>query len=79
MRWDEFVDLLAGIGPETALGRVVSIRTETDKNVIKGFSQSQKKMHDEWQKRNVKKIAASPERMADILNQFKNAFIHMSK
>lgn len=35
--WDEFRSLLAGIAPETPLGRVVAIRSETDKNVIRHF------------------------------------------
>lgn len=46
--WDEFRALLAGLAPETPLGRIVSIRSETDKNVIKHFSKDQKRIHDEW-------------------------------
>jgi len=79
MRWDEFVALLSGIGPETPLGRVVAIRTETDRNVIKGFTKSQKAMHEEWQKRKVKKMASSPETMKQILDEFKFAFMQLAK
>ena len=39
--WDEFRSLLAGISPDTVLGRMVAIRSETDKNVIKHFSRDQ--------------------------------------
>lgn len=46
--WDEFTSLLAGIAPETALGRIVAIRSETDKNVIKNFSKDQKRIYNEW-------------------------------
>lgn len=49
--WDEFYELLAGIAPETPLGRVVSIRSETDEKVIRQFSREQKKLYDEWQER----------------------------
>ena len=38
MKWDEFHDLLVGIGPDTPLGRMVSIRAEDDKDVLKHFS-----------------------------------------
>ena len=31
MKWEEFRDLLVGIGPDTALGRIVSIRAEDRK------------------------------------------------
>lgn len=48
--WDEFRSLLAGIGPETALGRVVAIRAEKDENVIKRFSMYEKQIYDEWQR-----------------------------
>ena len=57
--WDEFTSLLAGIAPETALGRVVAIRSETDKNVIKHFSRDQKRIYDEWC--NQKAKAMTPE------------------
>ena len=49
--WDEFYELLAGIAPETPLGRVVAIRSETDEKVIKQFSRDQRKIYDDWQKR----------------------------
>lgn len=66
--WDEFRSLLAGISPDTVLGRVVAIRSETDKNVIKHFSTDQKRIYDEW--RNRKAAAMTPENfdqaMADL-------------
>lgn len=49
--WDEFRSLLAGIAPDTPLGRMVAIRAETDKNVIKNFTHDQKRIYDEWQNR----------------------------
>lgn len=49
--WDEFKALLSGLSPETALGRIVGIRAETDKNVIKHFSKEQRRIYDEWRER----------------------------
>lgn len=49
--WDEFRSLLAGISPDTALGRVVAIRSETDKQVIKHFTKDQRRIYDDWRKR----------------------------
>lgn len=57
--WDEFRSLLAGIAPETALGRVVAIRSEEDPDVIKHFTKDQKRIYDEWQKQ--KADAMTPE------------------
>ena len=49
--WDEFKSLLAGISPETVLGRVVAIRSETDENTLKHFSRDQKRIYDAWRNR----------------------------
>lgn len=57
--WDEFRSLLAGISPDTPLGRIVAIRSETDKDVIKHFTRDQKRIYDEW--RNRKAAAMTPE------------------
>lgn len=57
--WDEFRSLLAGLSPDTALGRVVAIRSETDKDVIKHFTKDQKRIYDEWRDRRAE--AMTPE------------------
>lgn len=49
--WDEFKSLLAGIAPETPLGRIVAIRSETDRDTIKRFTKDQKRIYDEWRSR----------------------------
>lgn len=51
MSWSEFSTLLAGIMPETPLGQIISIRSETDPDIIKGFNKEQKKIRSDWQKR----------------------------
>lgn len=76
MKWDEFRDLLVGIAPDTALGRIVSIRAENDKNVLKHFSKDQHRIRNEWRQRKAKSM--KPEDMEVILNGFKQAFISMA-
>lgn len=56
MSWDEFCTLLSGIKPDTPLGNIVSIRSETDKNVLKHFTPQQKKIRSDWQRRKAKKV-----------------------
>ena len=51
MSWGEFSALLSGLLPETPLGQIVSIRSETDPKIIEKFTASQKKIYDDWQKR----------------------------
>ena len=76
MKWSEFRDLLVGLGPDTALGRIVSIRSEEDKEVLKHFTKEQKRIRNEWRARRAKQI--KPEDMNDILEGFKKAFISMA-
>lgn len=54
--WDEFRALIAGLSPETALGRVVAIRSETDKDIIKYYTQDQRRIYDTWRNRGVKEM-----------------------
>lgn len=56
MSWDEFCTLLSGLKPDTPLGNIVSIRSETDKNVLKHFTTQQKKIRADWQRRKAKKV-----------------------
>lgn len=76
MKWDEFRDLLTGIAPDTALGRIVAIRAEEDKEVLKRFSSEQNRIRSEWRSRRAKK--AEPEKMEDILEQLRQGFISMA-
>ena len=44
----EYIALLTGLGPDTSLGRIVSIRAETDPEIIKKFSRSEQQIYREW-------------------------------
>lgn len=48
MSWREFSDLLSCLSADTALGRVVAIRSETDGEVLKNFTKGQKEIREEW-------------------------------
>lgn len=70
--WDEFKSLIAGISPDTVLGRVVAIRSETDKNVIKHFTADQRRIYDEWHERRAKGMsqAVYEKEMANLEKMF---------
>lgn len=55
--WDEFRALLGGLSPDTPIGRVVAIRSETDKDVLKHFTADQKRIYDAWRNREAENIA----------------------
>lgn len=76
MKWEEFKQLLSGIGTETPLGRIVTIRSETDKNVLKHYTKEQRRIRNEWLQKKAKKVSQSE--MNQILEGFKQAFISMA-
>lgn len=76
MPWEEFKQLLQGISPDTALGRIVSIRSENNKEILKSFTPEQKRIRNEWRRRSARQI---PEKEMDkILEGFKQMFISMA-
>lgn len=54
MSWREFADLLACLSADTALGRIVAIRSETDGEILKKFTKGQREIRDEWRNRHRK-------------------------
>lgn len=76
MKWDEFRALLTGIAPETPLGRIVAVRSETDKEILKHFTSDQRRIRSEWQNRIAKN--KDPVDMEKFLETMKNAFIAMA-
>ena len=76
MPWSEFIDLLVGIGPETALGRIVAIRAENNPEQLKHFTKEQKRIRSEWRARSAKNRA--PADTAVFLESMKQAFITMA-
>lgn len=76
MKWDEFRGLFVGLGPDTPLGRIIAIRSEKDKDVLKHFTKDQRRIRTEWMKRSAQKVRNDD--MGRILEAFKNGFIEMA-
>lgn len=51
MTYSEFCALLGGISCDTALGRVISIRSENDREMLKRFTPEQRKIRAQWRTR----------------------------
>ena len=51
MTWKEFIVLLGGIMHDTPLGNLVSIRSESDKDMLKAFTPAQRAIRAEWQRK----------------------------
>lgn len=76
MKWDEFKDMLSGLGPDTPLGRIVAIRSEDDSDVLKRFSPKQKRIRMEWRTKTAK--AMSQEDMVGFLESLKQGLIYVA-
>lgn len=53
LQFDEFLNLTACLMPDTPLGAIVAIRSETDNEVISNFTDEQRRIRDDWAKRDV--------------------------
>ena len=85
MSWGEFTTLLAGLNEKTPLGRMVSIRSENDKEMLKHFSPEQKRIRNEWRSKNSQKTVKKPvtkQEKADYeqaMEGFKQMFLSLAK
>ena len=76
MKWDEFRALIGGLSPKTALGRVVSIRAEDDKEVLESYTKDMHKIRNEWRTRIAKERSTAE--TLDFLESIKQALIQMA-
>lgn len=51
MDWKEFTVLLSGIMPETPLGKIVAIRCEENKDILKNLSPEENRIRNDWRSR----------------------------
>ena len=80
MPWSEFVSLLSGLGPNTSLARLVQIRIEDDKDILKNFTPAQMRIRNEYRRKRNATLANSKslDETTQFLNDMKNIFIQMS-
>lgn len=55
LSYSDWAKLVSGLMDDTPLGRVVAIRTETNKDIIKGFNVAQNEIRRNWNKFKAKK------------------------
>lgn len=55
MTWDEFSNLLSGLGSETPLGKIVGIRSEKDQKIISEWPPEIRRIRNEWLSRKLQK------------------------
>ena len=80
MSWEVFKQMLIGIAPDTALGRIVSVRAEDRKEYLENFTPEQHRIRNEWKSRHAEFIKnhTSKEQMEAQLDAMKIAFLRMA-
>lgn len=58
MTYGEFSSYISGLGPETALGNLVRIRSEKNPETIKKFNESEKRIRNEWVSKHVREMSS---------------------
>lgn len=76
MKWDEFHALLAGLGSDTPLGKVVQIRSEENEDRLKYFTEDQLRIRSDWQRR-IAETKSKKEIMSE-LESMKQALLYMA-
>lgn len=66
--WPEYCKLFSGFSAETALGRIVTIRSEKDSKVVKGFSPEQKRIRRDWMNRRQENNQALAEKQLNSMH-----------
>lgn len=77
MSWQEFSYYLSGLGSDTPLGKIVSIRAETDPETLKDFTPEQKKIRSEYLQKKAKTM--DKKTVDDAIEQFKQVFIGLAQ
>lgn len=78
MSWDEFCSLLSGLKSDTPLGTIVSIRSETNKEILKNFTMEQKKIRNQWANRKSNKVN-DMEKYNHDMKMFEKMFASLAK
>lgn len=57
MPWKEFKILLGGLNPNTPLGRIVQIRAEDDKEILKSYTKEMKKIRNDYRNKKAQNMS----------------------
>ena len=71
LEYDEFLNLTSCLMPDTPLGQIVAIRSETDAEIISNFTEAQSQIRNDWFNRelsnNEQKYTESMDRLFAML------------
>ena len=82
MSWVEFTTLLAGLDETTPLGKIVAIRSENDKDILKRLTKDQHRIRNEWRAKHSPAVPSTKKAKADYnqaIEGFRQMFLAMAE
>lgn len=64
MSFSEFKSLLGGLMNKTPLGQIISIRSETDPDILSSFNDAQRKVRSEWRNKTIESLTEEEQRQS---------------
>jgi hypothetical protein len=77
MPFSEFQELLTGLMSDTPLGNMVSIRSETNKDILKSFTPAMMEERRKWLNRQANDKLNNPEKLEQIFASYEKLFASM--
>lgn len=68
LKYSDWAKMVSGLMDDTPLGYVVSIRSETDQEIIRRFTPEQRAIRQDWERVRTKRILQLPEK--ELRQQF---------
>ena len=68
LRYQDWNKMVAGLMDDTPLGRIVSLRLETNKEILKNLSPEQKQVRNEWARFKASKAVKNRDQMQEQIH-----------
>lgn len=71
LKYSDWAKMVSGLMEDTPLGRIVQIRSETDRDTLKRFTPEQRKIRSDWQRFRAKQLTENPNSRAEYERQMR--------
>lgn len=69
LKYSDWAKMVSGLMEDTPLGRIVQIRSETDRDTLKHFTPAQRKIRSDWQRFRAEQVMRDPNSRMEYARQ----------
>lgn len=69
LKYSDWAKMVSGLMEDTPLGRIVQIRSETDRDTLKRFTPEQRKIRSDWQRFRAEQVMRDPNSRMEYARQ----------